>query len=204
MQERVVTTVVRRLAIALLALTTAACALTNTGDPSVAATVGDVRLATSQIDRFFESISSSEAYQQQPQQDDMQVQLELVTFLVRSEVFEYVAERNDVQVTDAQIDAAVEDQIERAGGRDAFEQNLSQQGISEDLFVELVRGQELQTAVQEEVGEGDFLTFVREQSADLEVEVNPRYGEWNANNLTVQPTDPLPVPGEQASASPAP
>ena len=198
------TTVARRLAIVLLALTTAACALTNTGDPSVAATVGDVRLPTSQIDRFFESISSSEAYQQQPQQDDMQVQLELVTFLVRSEVFEYVAERNGAQVTDEQIDAAVEDQIEQAGGRDTFEQNLNQQGISEDLFVELVRGQELQTAVQEEAGEGDFLTFVREQSADLEVEVNPRYGAWNANNLTVQPTDPLPVPGEQASASPAP
>jgi hypothetical protein len=199
-----VTTVARRLAIVLLALTTAACALTNTGDPSVAAIVGDTRLATTEIDRFFDAISSSEAYQQQPQQDDMQVQLELVTFLVRSEVFEYVAERNDVQVTDAQIDSAVDDQIEQAGGRDAFEQNLSQQGIPEDLFVELVRGQELQTALQEEAGEGDFLTFIQEQSADLEVEVNPRYGVWNTNNLTVQRTDPLALPGEQASAPPAP
>jgi hypothetical protein len=203
MQECVVTTVARRLAIVLLALTTAACSLTNTGDPAVAAIIDDTRILTAEIDRYTDEITASAAYQQQPQQNDMQVQLDLVGVFVRSEVFEHVAARNDVQVTDEQVDAAVDGQIEQAGGREAFEQGLLQQGIPEELFVELVRGRELQTALEGAAGGGDFLTFVREHSGDLAVEINPRYGVWDTSTLQVRPEDPLGVPGEQASPSPA-
>jgi hypothetical protein len=193
-----VTTVARRLAIVLLALMAAACALTNTGDPSVAATVGDTRVETAEIDRLSEAITSAPANQQQ---NPMAVQLELVTFFVRSAVFEHVAARNDVQVTDEQVDTAVEAQVEQAGGREAFEQGLRDQGLPEDLFLELVRGQQLQTALEEEAG-GDLLRFVLDQSADLQVEINPRYGEWDANSLSVQSSHPIAGPTELPAAAP--
>jgi len=193
-----VTTVARRLAIVLLALTAAACALTNTGHPSVAATVGDTRVETADIDRLSEALTSAPANQQR---DPMAAQLDLVTFFVQSAVFEHVAARNDVQVTDEQVDTAVEGQVEQAGGREAFAQQLRDQGIPEDLFLEVIRIQQLQTALEEEAG-GDLLRFVRDQSADLQVEINPRYGVWDANSLSVRPIQPIAGPTEQPTPTP--
>lgn len=197
---------VRRSALLLVVLVTAACSLTNTGDPNTAALVGDERIPAATIDEQFESISSSDQFQQQAQQDASgqlatQAQSQLVTSSVRSVILNVVAERNDVQVRDEDVDAAVEEIVAQVGGREAFEQRLAQQGVPEDLFLQQVRDQQLQTALQEQVGaEADFAGFIRDEIADVEIEVNPRYGAWNETALEVQPSDPLAPAGQEAAA----
>lgn len=199
------TTVARRLATVLVALTTAACALTNTGDPSTAAVVGDERISASDVQEHFDSVRDSPAFREQAQQDptgefDTQAQAQLVTDLVRSAILRRVAERNDVQVSDADVEAAANEIIEQVGGREVFEQRLAEQGLSEDEFLRQVRSQELQIALQEHIGaDADFAAFVRDEVADLSVEINPRYGAWDADALAVTPTDPLAPAGEQAT-----
>ncbi len=197
---------VRRSALLLVVLATAACSLTNTGDPNTAARVGNERIPTATIDEQFESISSSDQFQQQAQQDASgqlatQAQSQLVTSSVRSAILNVVAERNDVQVRDEDVDAAVEEIVAQVGGQEAFEQRLAQQGVPEDLFLQQVRDQELQTALQEQAGaEEDFAGFIRDEIADVEIEVNPRYGAWNETALEVQPSDPLAPSGQEAAA----
>lgn len=196
----------RRSALLLVALAASACSLTNTGDPNTAAQVGDERIPTATIDVQFEAISNSEAFQQQAQQDASgqlvaQAQSQLVTSSVRSAILNVVAERNDVQVSDADVDAAVEEIVTQVGGQEEFERRLAQQGVPERLFLQQVRDQEIQTALQEQVGgDGDFVAFIRDEIADVPIRVNPRYGAWNETSLDVQPSDPLAPAGEQAGA----
>ncbi|HSK89992.1 MAG TPA: SurA N-terminal domain-containing protein [Euzebyales bacterium] len=201
--------VVRRSAVLLVALATSACALTNTGDPNTAAVVGDRQIATSAIERNFEAISDSDTYRQQSQQDPngqlaAQTQSQLVTALVRSEILDLLAARNDVQVDQAQVDAAVEDIVEQVGGEDQFEERLAAQGVPRELFLQQVRDQQVQAALQEQAGGqgADFAAYVRDEMSDVPIEVNPRFGVWDATGLEVRPQDPLAQPGRQAGAAP--
>lgn len=204
------TTVARRLAILLVALATAACALTNTGDPNVAAMVGDERISTSAIDQNFDAQRESQAFQQQAEQDTtgriaFDAQAQIVTAMVRSEILRRIADRNDVQVSDAAVDAAVDELVEQVGGREEFERRLTEEGVSQEMFLQQMRDQQVVIALQERAGgEEDFAAFIRDGVAGMPIEINPRYGEWDATGLQVRPIDPLAPAGDQASPAPAP
>jgi hypothetical protein len=201
-----VTAVARRLAIVLVALATTACSLTNTGNPSVAAVVGNERIPTSAVEEDFDAQRENQAIQQDTTgQASFDAQAQIVTGLVRSEILQRVAERNDVEVSDAEVDEAYDQTVEQMGGREAFEQRLAAAGVSEDVARRQVRDQQIIVALQEHVGgEGnDFEAFIRDELARLPVEINPRYGEWDENTLQVRPLDPLAPDGGQAAAEDA-
>lgn len=201
---------VRRVAVVVVALATTACTLTNTGDPSVAATVGDRSVPAAQIDERLATIRDSEQFQQQAQGDlsgsfALDAQTQLVTGAVRSEILRVVAEQEGIEVTDAEVDEARDDLVEQLGGEEEFRDRLAQQGVSEDFVLEQLRDQQLQTALQEEVGaDGDLGAFVQGEIADVPIEVNPRYGEWDPDTLSVTPLQPLAQAAPPAGATAAP
>ena len=204
-------TVVRRPAMLLaLALATTACSLTNTADPNTAAIIGDERIRVATIESNFASIERSDAFQQQAQQDptgelESRIQSQLLTSSVRSSLLEAIARRNEVAVTDEDVQTALDEILEQVGGPDQLEERLAQQGVPEALFLEQVRAQELQAALQEELGaQEDFVAFVTEETADLDIRINPRYGEWNPDTLEVELVDPLAPTGAQAAAQEQP
>lgn len=204
------TPLVRRVALVVVALATTACTLTNTGDPSVAATVGDRSVPAAQIDERLATIRDSEQFQQQAQGDlsgsfALDAQTQLVTGAVRSEILQVVAEQEGIEVTDAEVAEARDDLVEQLGGEEEFRDRLAQQGVSEDFVLEQLRDQQLQAALQEEVGaDGDLGAFVQGEIADVPIEVNPRYGEWDPGTLSVTPLQPLAqaAPAEGATAAP--
>lgn len=204
------TTVARRLAIVLVALATTACALTNTGDPKVAATVGDASIPTSVVDENFDLRRDSQMFQQQTRQDvtgrlSFEAQAQILTALVRSQILRIVAERNDVDVSDADVDAAVEEITDQVGGRDELKRRLDQQGYSEELFLQQMRDEQLRLALQERAGgEDQFADFLRDELTDVPVEINPRYGEWDAAGIQVRPINPLAQAGDEASPATQP
>jgi hypothetical protein len=205
-----VTTVARRLAIVLVALATAACALTDTGDPKVAAMVGDADIPTSVIEENFDRRRDSQMFQQQAQQDttgrlSFEAQAQIVTVMVRSEILHQVAERHDVGVSDADVDAAVEEITDQVGGREELVRRLDEQGYSEEMFLQQMRDEQVRLALQERAGgESQFADFLREELTDVPIEINPRYGEWDATSLQVRPINPLAPAGEEASPAGAP
>jgi hypothetical protein len=201
-----VTAVARRLAIVFVTLATVACSLTNTGDPSVAAMVGDERIPTSVVEEDFAVQRENPALQQDTTgQASFDAQAQIVTGLVRSQLLERIAQRNDIEVSDAQVDDAFEQTVEQVGGREAFEQRLAATGLSEDAVRRQVRDQQIVVALQERVGgeSADFEAFIRDELARLPVEINPRYGEWDENSLQVQPLDPFGTAGGQGQAGAA-
>lgn len=198
-------TLVRRLAVAMLALLTAACSLTGTGDPANAATVGDREIPATEIDDNLAAIRGSSAFEQQAQGDTsgqfvLDAQNQIVTTFIRSEILDIVAQRQDIVVSDEEVDAALEDLVGQVGGQEAFEERIAEQGFSEEFVRAQVRDQQIQQLLQDEVGaDGNLLTFIQDQISDVPIDVNPRYGQWDESTLTVAPFDPLPAPAATAA-----
>jgi hypothetical protein len=71
--------------------------------------------------------------------------------------------------------------------------------FSEDYINSFLDGYAKGIAVQTELGEEGFLELLRESAKD--VEVNPRYGTWDPNQLVVVPPEgPRPAPGSALTA----
>lgn len=203
-------TVARRLAVVIAALTAAACGLTTAGDPTTAAVVGDRRIAAAAMDDNLESIRNSEAFRQQAQGDTsgafvLDAQTQLATAFVRSEILALVAEREGVAVSDEEIAQARDDLVTQLGGEEAFQARLAEQGLSEGFLLQQLRDQQTQAALQEEIGQGaELAEYIRTQLEDIDIEVNPRYGQWDPATLSVTQFDPLAPTGGATPAAASP
>jgi hypothetical protein len=206
-----VTTLVERLAVVTVALLTAACSLTGTGDPATAATVGDRTIPAAEIDDSLASIRNSTAFQQQAQGDAsgqfvLDAQTQIVTTSIRSEILALVAERQDITVSDEEVARARDELVDQLGGPEAFAARIAEQGLSEDFVLQQLRDQQTQALLQDSIGGSeDLATFISDEISDVPIDVNPRYGQWDDTSLSVAPYDPLPGTGAaQAAASEAP
>lgn len=169
------------------------CALIATGDPSTVATVGDRSVPVERVESTVDGIYGSQAYLQSGQPPgDPAVREQVVTQFVVSAIVAEIAERNDVDVSSQELAELREGFVEQAGGQEAFDQTLEQQGLSEDFVRQQIRDTALQSALVEQLPEGvDLITFVREELTDLPVEVNPRFGQWDDETLSVGPYRPF-------------
>jgi hypothetical protein len=206
-----VTTLAHRLAVVTVAVLAAACSLTGTGDPGTAATVGDRSIPAAEIDESLASIRDSAAFQQQAQGDAsgqfvLDAQNQIVTSFIRSEILDIVAERQDITVSDEEVAQARDELVDQLGGPEAFEDRIAEQGLSEEFVLQQLRDQQTQALLQDSIGASeDLAAFVRDEVADVAIEVNPRYGQWNEASLSVAPYDPLPgAGGAEAAASEGP
>jgi hypothetical protein len=209
-QEQPVTTLAKRLAVVTVALLTAACSLTGTGDPATAATVGDRSIPAAEIDENLAAIRDSAAFQQQAQGDTsgqfvLDAQTQIVTTFIRSEILGIVAEQQDINVSDEEVAQARDELVGQLGGPEAFRDRLAEQGLSEDFVLQQLRDQRTQQLLQDRIGASeDLATFIRDEIADVPIDVNPRYGQWNSTSLAVAPYDPLAASDAQQAASEAP
>jgi hypothetical protein len=206
-----VTTLAHRLAVVTVAVLAAACSLTGTGDPGTAATVGDRSIPAAEIDESLASIRDSAAFQQQAQGDAsgqfvLDAQNQIVTSFIRSEILDIVAERQDITVSDEEVAQGRDELVDQLGGPEAFEDRIAEQGLSEEFVLQQLRDQQTQALLQDSIGASeDLAAFVRDEVADVAIEVNPRYGQWNEASLSVAPYDPLPgAGGAEAAASEGP
>jgi parvulin-like peptidyl-prolyl isomerase len=201
-----VTTLAQRLAVVLVALMAAGCSLTGTGDPSTAATVGDRAIPASDVDEMLASIQNSSAFQQQAQGDTsgqfvLDAQTQLVTQFVRSEILAVLADEQGLDVSDEEVAAARADLAEQAGGEEALQSAIAEQGFTEDFLVQQLRDQQIQALLQDEIGVSTNLAeYIQAEIADVPIEVNPRYGQWDPEALAVAPFDPLAIAGGEEPA----
>lgn len=203
-------TLARRLAVVIVALTASACALTSTGDPSTAAVVGDQQIPAAAIDDNLESIRDSDAFQQQAQGDGsgtfvLDAQTQLATALVRSEILALVAEREGIAISEDDVAQARTELVDQLGGEQQFEARLAEQGLEESFLLRQLRDQQIQTALQSQIGGGtDLAEFIRTSLEDVTIDVNPRYGQWDPVSLSVTAFDPLAPTGDDATPAAAP
>lgn len=152
----------RALAVAVLALFAAACSGADAGDAGdgadggagdVAATVGDAEVTVDTLEAEVEARADSTDLASELGADGSgqlreELQRNVLTELIRSELVRLAADRRDVQVDDADIADARQRLVESVGGDEEFEQVLTDSNVSDEQLERTLRDQ----AIQYEIG----------------------------------------------------
>lgn len=111
---------------------------------------------------------------------------------------EQAAARAGVQVSQGDVNAAVQAQVEQFGSREALERTALRQGVPPSALEEFFRVNLLYSAIvkanatdpaKPETGESIAQNFLTEVSNDISLRTNPRFGTWSAKQLQIVPND---------------
>lgn len=154
-----------------------------------AATVGDETITIAQIQD--EIVQFSESFDEPlPLTGDLaSVQQQFLTRDINHLLLIEMAEREDVEITDAEVDELYDELVVQSGGDiDALRAQFvyTEEGLRRALEDEL-RLQGLEPVV------GDIGPALAETAEDVGVEVNPRFGTWDGTTL-VPGTGSISVP----------
>lgn len=152
-----------------------------------AALVGDARLTDAELSQTVTTLSEKLGI---PKSDQVS-QAVLSRWMVAQMVDELAAQKG-VTVSKGEVDAMIADQTKQAGGQEAFETGALQAGVLPEGIPEAVRTSLLIDRLSKTTITGDdpsgqtgLITAVQAISEDLDPQVSPRFGTWNAQELTV-------------------
>lgn len=168
------------------------CATANPGD---AAVVGGTSIPQSVIGEQLRSVN--EKLGLEPDTPSADGATALVYGNVVVELVRQTADRFSATVTEAQIDQYLDEQVQAAGGQDALEQTLAQQGIAPALVRDFVAATLLQQAIADRISpgggqqeQGEALRAAVTRVADeVGVSVSPKYGVWDSEALEIVDRD---------------
>jgi parvulin-like peptidyl-prolyl isomerase len=179
---------VRTLVAVLLAALLAACAPQATGNPNVAATVNGEDIPVEAVQRRYDSAKANPQLAAQLDADPAiraDVQAQILTGLIRSQLLEQGAAEIGVSVTDADVAQTREDIIEEVGGPDAFEAIVEQSGLSEPEIDEQLREIALRERVEAALGDDIDVTDA-DVRAYYEQVRDTRYERLRARHILVE------------------
>ncbi|MFI9203400.1 SurA N-terminal domain-containing protein [Streptomyces sp. NPDC053048] len=178
----------------------------STPHPGAAAVVGKDRITVSQLQRQVEDVR--EAQRSSPQGPQLlagsaRLSQDTLIRLVQYRIVERAGRDNGVDVTRRELQERRQ-QVERMlGGAEAVDGRFLAAGIApgqvdRELSVGLVRSK-----LERKLGQARTNEVLRKTSDALHVDVNPRYGTWDAERGTAQPVPepwlrPAPAPGQPA------
>ena len=161
----------------LSALVLSACAaVTGAGDPNVAATVNGTDVAVADVQTRLEQAKVQPQVAQQLEADtdgafESQLQAQILSQLVLSEILEQWATDLSVEATEDDVAQERKALVEQLGGEEAFEQAVTESGLSpEDVTLQL-RQRVLQEKIAAEVSgdvevtDDEIATFYEENAA---------------------------------------
>jgi hypothetical protein len=170
--------------VAAAGLALAACGPTLSGS---AAVVGEQRLTDSDLAQ-----TTSQLTEQLGIPESAQVSQAVLSRWIVAELVDEMASRKGIDVTKGDVDAAVAEEAERAGGQQALEQAALQAGVLPDTIPEVVRTTLLVEALSQGTITGDdptgqtgLLTQIQQLSDEVTPQVSPRFGTWDPTQLSV-------------------
>jgi len=187
----------RLVAIVGIGLITVAIGLSGCSTPTAgaAAVVGDQRISESTLN---EKVQAVLALQGLPSTDSSN---ELITNTLDQMITEILvnelASREKIEVTQGEIDNLRLQYITQAGGSEAFEAQIGQQGIAIQDVDPIIAvnlqvsklGDVLAPNAEPDAKSAAVFVAISELSSELGTEVSPRFGIWDPENLTVGPSD---------------
>jgi parvulin-like peptidyl-prolyl isomerase len=174
--------VVRSALAALAVVVLAACSsVTGGGDPNVAATVNGTEVPISEVEKRFEQAKASPQVAQQLEADpdgayEEQLQAQILSQLVVSELLEQWADDLGVEATDEDVESERNDLIEQLGGQEAFDQAVSESGLTDEDVELQLRQRVLQTKISDSVT-GDTEVSDADVEAFYQENAETQYGE---------------------------
>ena len=187
----------------ILAISAIAAALLLTGCSQVgaAATVGDTKITQAVVQGSIDSILAERGkidISQMELQTGAELNLSQLRFQVLTVLIREVGKDFKVAASKAEIDTRRAAIVEQVGGESGLPKALVGAGIAPqnlDLYLEavIVSGKIsdaiLATGVTEDLLGGEITRIVAAKAAQLKVDVNPRYGKWDAVNADVVAAD---------------
>lgn len=171
-------------------LLAAGITLAGCGSPTLAgsaAVVGEQRLTDADLSSTTSELAESLGIQQ-----SAQVSQAVLSRWIIGELVDELAARKGVEVSKGEVDAAIAEEVERAGGQEQLEQGALQAGVLPDMIGEVVRTTLLVEAMSQFTVTGDdpsgqtgLLTQVQQLSDEIQPQVSPRFGTWDAQQLSV-------------------
>lgn len=188
--SRKVVTILVGATLGLTAISLTGCGASQAG---AAALIGEQRITESELNDQVQGILNAQGL---PTQDSS---AELVTQtldrLITTNLVNQLADREGIVIDQGEVDAIRLQYLAQAGGQAELENLLLQQGvlpadidsvITLNLQVSQL-GQDLAPGADPDVQGGAVFIAVSELSTELNTEVAPRYGTWDAENLTIGP-----------------
>ena len=185
--------VISGVAIAVLGL--GALSLTGCGanQAGAAALLGDERISESELNEQVQALLSTQGL---PAPDSS---AEIITLtldrLITTNLVNQLAEREGVAIDQGEVDAIRLQYLAQAGGEAELENLLLQQGVLPNQIDSVITlnlqvtklGQELAPDQEPDIQGQAVFVAVSELSVELDTEVAPRFGTWDAENLTIGP-----------------
>lgn len=170
------------------------------GPASAAAVVGGQRIEMSQIDQQVRAINT--ALGRPAGQADADLAVAVVRNNIVYELVRQVAAETGVAATKTEIEERLADQLEFTGDKALLEQQAAAAGVAPDQIAKDVEVSLLAEKIGDVIAAGSaaspedvqqrLIAMVQSHSEQAGVEVNPRYGVWDAKSLAVLPDPDAP------------
>jgi parvulin-like peptidyl-prolyl isomerase len=177
-----------------------------------AATVGDQRITTEDLEAFVERGLADPQAEQQFGAERGEYQRQVLNRLVRAELLEQAAQDEDIEVSQGDVDAQIAEFAEQAGGQEQLEQQAAAGGINtqdlprfaREVVLEMQLGDELTEDV--EIPDAELQALYDENAAEFD-QVGTRHilveDEAQARDLLAQvQADPSRFPRSRPSSPP--
>ena len=186
----------RLAAIVGIGVIAATMALSGCGTPTAgaAAVVGDQRISEATLNSEVQAVLTLQGLPATDSSNELITSTldQMITTILVNEL----ANREKIEVTQGEIDDLRLQYIAQAGGAEAFEAQVSQQGISIADVDSIIRvniqvsklGDVLSPNTEPDAKSGAVFLAISELSSEIGTEVSPRFGTWDPENLTVGPS----------------
>lgn len=192
----------RVLAQVLVAFVAATVALTGCSKVDSAATVGDAQIALSdlqsQVDLILSERDGVDTSQMQLEDGEALTRSQL-SYMISNLIIEGVAKDEKIEITTSEIEAYKTEIYTNIGGQENLPNVLVSAAIPSTSLDDVLRrdlilrkiGQKQSAAGSDDAAvNASIQKLVTDKANSLKVTVNPRYGTWDVNTLTVVASEP--------------
>lgn len=192
----------RVLAQVLVAFVAATVALTGCSKVDSAATVGDAQIALSdlqsQVDLILSEREGVDTSQMQLEDGEALTRSQL-SYMISNLIIEGVAKDEKIEITTSEIEAYKTEIYTNIGGQENLPNVLVSAAIPSTSLDNVLRrdlilrkiGQKQSAAGSDDAAvNASIQKLVTDKANSLKVTVNPRYGTWDVNTLTVVAAEP--------------
>ncbi|MFT2019846.1 SurA N-terminal domain-containing protein [Streptomyces sp. 796.1] len=169
-------------AVALLGATPLLTACGNDAHPGAAAVIDGDRITVSQLQSQVRDVR--EAQRDSPQADQLiqssgKLGHETLIRMIQAKVVERAAADQGISVTRRDVQQEVKRARSQPGGAEELRSVFLRQGIAPGQIEDTFRVELLRVRLIDQLGEAQAMEALRATSADLDIDVNPRYGAWD-------------------------
>ena len=170
----------RALAAVLCVLAGASLAACNTEQIGAAAVVGDLQISVVELQEEVSELADSQPDSMGATGDQSAAQHTILERMIQSKLLAAVAAEEGVEVSEADIDAFIDEQIVSQAPDGDIGPLLAQNSLTETSLRPFVRDQLIATELIDELGgQEELIQVLTEKADEIGVTVSPRYGTWN-------------------------